>query len=122
MAILFCKFDNLVLNGWTIPWTDAFDLAGEELLDVLYSLDARTQIPGRRHLVQTAAGVEVSMPYGPPRWRGIRDEDDRLVVAINFNMDTGDAWEHADDPGYPVPMTSFAYRIGINYLVYALTH
>ena len=37
-------------------------------------------------------------------------------------MDMGDAWEHADDPYYPVPMTSFAYRVGINYLVYAMTH
>jgi len=62
------------------------------------------------------------MHSGPPGWHGIRDENGRVVVAINFNMDTGDAWEHADDAGYPIPMTSFAYRIGINYLVYALTH
>ena len=44
------------------------------------------------------------------------------MVAVNFNMDMGDAWEHADDPMYPVPMTSLAYRFGINYVVYALTH
>ena len=25
------------------------------------------------------------------------------MVAINFNMDMGDAWEHADDPWYPEP-------------------
>ena len=105
-----------------LPGRAVETLAGDELLDVLYELDARTQIPGRRHLVGGADGVEARMPHGPPRWLGIRDAKGRLVVAINFNMDMGDAWEHADDPAYPVPMTSFAYRVGINYLVYAMTH
>ena len=44
------------------------------------------------------------------------------MVAMNFNMDMGDAWEHADDPGYPVPMTALAYKFGINYVIYAMTH
>lgn len=105
-----------------LPGRRIVDLADDDLLDVLYELDGRTQIPGRRHLVRSADGVEARMPAGPPRWRGIRDDDGRLMVAINFNMDTGDAWEHADDPVYPIAMTSFAYRVGINYLVYALTH
>jgi hypothetical protein len=37
-------------------------------------------------------------------------------------MDIGDAWEHADTPGYPEPMTALAYRFGINYIIYAMTH
>jgi hypothetical protein len=83
-----------------------------ELLHVLYDLDQRTQIPGRGG--QRAGTV--------PRWRGIFDDDGRLVVAINFNMDMGDAWEHADDPWYPEPMTALAYRFAINYLIYTMTH
>jgi hypothetical protein len=34
----------------------------------------------------------------------------------------GDAWEHADDPEYPAEMTGQAYRLGVNYVIYALTH
>ena len=34
----------------------------------------------------------------------------------------GDAWEHADWPQYPEPMTNLAYRFGINYIIYAMTH
>ncbi|MEX2352634.1 MAG: DUF4159 domain-containing protein [Gammaproteobacteria bacterium] len=49
------------------------------------------------------------------------DDDGRLMVAINFNMDLGDAWEHADDAFYPEPLTALAYRIGINYIIYAMT-
>ncbi len=43
------------------------------------------------------------------------------MVLINFNMDLGDAWEHADLPEYPEKFT-VAYRFGINYIVYAMTH
>lgn len=89
------------------------ELAEEhELLHVLYDLNQRTQIPGR-------GGVR---PGNVPHWRGIFDDDDRLMVAINFNMDMGDAWEHADDPGYPEPMTALAYRFAVNYLIYSMTH
>jgi len=44
------------------------------------------------------------------------------MVAINFNMDMGDAWEHADNPNYPNNIASFAYRLGINYVIHAMTH
>ena len=83
-----------------------------ELLHVLYDLDQRTQIPGRGG--QRAGTV--------PHWRGIFDDNNRLMVAINFNMDMGDAWEHADDPWYPEPMTALAYRFAVNYLIYSMTH
>ena len=109
-----------------LPGARITDIApGDPLLHVLYELDQRTQIPGRRHLIggtDENGQPRVRMPGGAARWRALRDADGRLAVAINFNMDMGDAWEHADDPGYPVPMTSLAYRFGINYLLYAMTH
>lgn len=92
------------------------------LMNVLYDLDQETQIPGRRHLYRGANGKVEAMLRGPAQWHGIYDENGRLVVAINFNMDMGDAWEHADDPVYPVPMTSLAYRFAVNYVIYAMTH
>ena len=92
------------------------------LMNVLYDLDQGTQIPGRRHLYRAANGNIEAQLWGPAQWYGIHDNDGRLVVAINFNMDMGDAWEHADDPVYPVPMTSLAYRFAVNYIIYAMTH
>jgi hypothetical protein len=83
-----------------------------ELLHVLYDLDQRTQIPGRGG----------QRPGLDPHWRGIFDDEGRIMVAINFNMDMGDAWEHADDPWYPEPMTALAYRFAVNYLIYSMTH
>jgi hypothetical protein len=92
------------------------------LMNILYELDQETQIPGRRHLYRSMDGQVEAHLQGPAEWHGIIDDNGRLVVAINFNMDMGDAWEHADDPYYPVPMTSLAYRFGVNYVIYAMTH
>ena len=85
----------------------------------IYDLDQRIQIPSRQFIY---SGVTWERDGYTPQWRGIYDDDGRLMVAINFNMDIGDAWEHADWPDYPENMTALAYRFGINYLVYAMTH
>jgi hypothetical protein len=37
-------------------------------------------------------------------------------------MDLGDSWEHADDPTYPEQYSALGFRIGVNYLVYSMTH
>lgn len=91
-----------------------------EIFHVHFDLDERVQIPGRQSVLN---GVTWEHPLGVPEyWRGIYDDEGRLVVAINFNMDMGDAWEHADDAFYPEPLTALAYRIGINYIIYSMTH
>ena len=91
----------------------------DEAFHVIYDLDHRIQIPSRMFIY---SGVTWEKGGITPHWRGIYDDDGRLMVAINFNMDIGDAWEHADWPDYPENMTALAYRFGINYLVYAMTH
>ena len=57
-----------------------------------------------------------------PAWQAMYDHKNRMVVAVNFNTDIGDAWEFADVPYYPEAMTTLAYHYGINYLIYAMTH
>ena len=55
-------------------------------------------------------------------YRAILDDHDRVVIAICFNMDLGDAWEWADAPEYPEKYSALALRIGVNYLLYTMTH
>lgn len=90
-----------------------------EAFHILYDLSEREQIPGIRALMNNRTW-EKGGRY--PHWRGIVDDKGRMMVAINFNQDIGDAWEHADDARYPEPLTAQAYRLGINYVVYAMTH
>ena len=92
---------------------------GDPIFNVIYSLKERVQVPGRQYLY---SGVTYERDGIEARWRGIYDEKGRIQVAICFNQDYGDAWEWADLPEYPEKFASLAYRIGINYLVYSMTH
>lgn len=89
------------------------------IFHVLYDLDQKVQVPGRQYL---GSGVTYEADGIEPRWRGVFDDKGRIQVAICHNMDLGDAWEWADTPEYPEKFASLAYRIGINYLVYSMTH
>ena len=57
-----------------------------------------------------------------PHWRAMRDDKGRVMVAINFNNDFGDSWQLADDPRYPEKFSYLGIRLGINYVIYAMTH
>jgi len=98
----------------------------DSVMHVLYDIEEkdRTIIPGSRHLRRgPGGGVQVVLPAGAiPAWRAMYDDRERVVVAVNFNTDVGDAWEFADVPYYPEAMTALAYRYGINYIVYSMTH
>lgn len=57
-----------------------------------------------------------------PHYMGIQNEKGRLVAFIARNCDLGDAWEWIDDPRYPLKYGLAAYRVGINVIIYAMTH
>jgi hypothetical protein len=110
-----------------LPGRSISDIApGDSVMHVLYDIEEkdRTFIPGTRHLRMGAGGnVIVQQPLGTsPAWRALSDDRNRMMVAINYNTDVGDAWEYADAPQYPERMTALAYRYGINYIIYAMTH
>jgi hypothetical protein len=44
------------------------------------------------------------------------------MVAFTLNSDFGDSWEFLDDPRYPVKYTVFGTKLGVNYVIYAMTH
>ena len=91
----------------------------DAVFHTLYDLDERFQVPGLQFLY---TGRVYEMDGVEPHWRGIYDEKGRLLVIINFNMDLGDSWEHADFPPYPEKYTALGYRLGINYIIYDMTH
>ena len=66
--------------------------------------------------------IESNSSRQTPAWRAILDDDNRVIVMINWNVDLGDAWEHADMEEYASAHTSTAYRLGVNYMIYSLTH
>jgi len=57
-----------------------------------------------------------------PYYMGIEDKHGRLVAFIARNCDLGDAWEWINDPRYPVKYGLPAYKVGINVVIYAMSH
>jgi len=97
-----------------IPNSDA-------IFHTVYDLDDRFQVPGAQYL-ETGLTYERGETGKIPHWRGIYDSRRRLIAVFCHNMDLGDAWEHSDNPAYPEKWASLAYRIGMNYFIYDLTH
>ena len=91
----------------------------DEIFHVLYDLGQRFQVPGEQY-VNTGRTYEKDGYVA--KWRAIRDAKGRIMVAICHNMHLGDAWEWADMPEYPENFASMAYRVGLNYVVYGMTH
>jgi hypothetical protein len=93
--------------------------ADDAVFHVAYDLDEHVQIPGIQSLY---SGRNYEKDGFTPHWRGVYDDEGRLMVMVNFNMDLGDAWEHADVPEYSLLYTTRAYKYAINYILYAMTH
>jgi len=69
--------------------------------------------------------LDVNPIYGPyytPEFWGMEDKDGRLMMIINYNYDVSDYWQFSDDPFRPIEETNDAYKFGVNYIMYALTH
>jgi hypothetical protein len=94
----------------------------DPIFHTLFDLQERFQVPGSYNYFETGLTYEAGETGKVPHWRCIRDDKGRVMVAICHNMDLGDGWENSDDPKYAEKWSSLAYRIGMNYFVYDLTH
>src|SRR6202790_305740 len=91
----------------------------DAIFHTIYDLDDRYQVPGQRYV---RTGQTAKCQGCPALWGGIYDDKGRLMVAMTFDSDLGDSWEWADYPEYPEKFSALGIRIGVNYIVYAMTH
>jgi Domain of unknown function (DUF4159) len=91
----------------------------EGILHTAYDLKERYQVPGARYRY---TGVTYKCDGCPPAWKGVHDDTGRVVAAVVFDSDLGDSWEWADDPSYEERFSALGIRIGVNYVLYGLTH
>jgi hypothetical protein len=55
--------------------------------------------------------------------RAISDRHGRIMVLMTHNTDLGDSWEReGEDPGYFYQFSPSGYAVGLNVLLYTLTH
>lgn len=91
----------------------------DSIFHTVYDLNERYQIPGQWAIRR---GNMYREDGEVPHWMGIYDDHGRVMVAITFNNDVGDSWEWADDPSYPEKFSALGLRLGVNYVMYAMTH
>src|SRR5438552_4153397 len=113
----FLRGMRMVLPADKYPISDLTD--NDEIFHVLYDIGKRFQVPGEQFVV---TGRTYEKDGYVPKWRAIRDDKGRIMVTICHNMHLGDAWEWADDAQYPEPFASMAFRVGIDYVMYSMTH
>ena len=68
--------------------------------------------------------LDVRSPYGylRPEFLGMQDKHGRLMMIVNYNNDVSDYWQWSNDAFAPIDDTNTAYKFGVNYAFYALTH
>ena len=104
-----------------LPGYEIVDLTLDHpIFTAFYEIEEILQVPNVNNGIR--GGPTHQSDGYVPMFKGIHDETGRLMVAINWNTDLGDAWEWADNPYYPLKYSTFAYEMGVNMIVYAMSH
>jgi hypothetical protein len=100
------------------PERELVDIPNDDpIFHTFFNLDNRFQVPGADHL-RTGHKKDGYVAH----WKGIYDDKGRIMVAFSLNSDIGDSWEFLDDPRYPAKFSVMGTQIGVNYVLYAMTH
>jgi hypothetical protein len=104
-----------------LPEYEIVDLTLDHpIFTTFYEIEEILQVPNVGN--GTRGGPTYERDGFIPMVRGIHDDNGRLMVIINWNTDLGDAWEWADNPYYPLKYSTYAYEMGVNFIVYAMSH
>ena len=112
-AVFAAGIQRIIPNGHFVELS-----TDDQIMHTAYDINELYQVSGLNIL----SGQPAERGGIVPHWRGVVDEKGRIVVAIDFNMDVGDSWEWADYPPYPEKLSSLGMRMGVNYVIYSMTH
>jgi len=117
----FIIFDDFAGRHW-LNFEEKWRTAFPDLMPV--RLDASHPIFDSFFRVESLDMTHPNFGLQSEFWGAYEDNDPtkRLVMIANFNNDIGDYMEFSDQGLLPVPLTNEAYKLAVNYVVYALTH
>jgi hypothetical protein len=91
------------------------------IFNEFFTVERLKQVPSIAYLINPGH-ITWEQDGFVPQCKGIWDKEGRLAVVINHNTDLGDAYQWMDIPEYPYEFSSYAYRVAVNTIVYALSH
>jgi hypothetical protein len=98
-----------------LPNAKWVELTGKEpIFDSFFKIDLK-------------AAVSSTSAYGtrPPSYWGIYEDNDpkkRLMLIANVDNDIGESWQYSASGFVPIAAANEIYKLGVNYVIYALTH
>jgi hypothetical protein len=96
-------------------------LPGARLLD----LEASQPIFNTFYQIKDLNNFPQAYNSGHPVFRGVYEDNDRskrLMIMVNYNTDISQYWEWSGRGFRPFDDTNEAYKLGVNYLIYGMTH
>lgn len=90
------------------------------LFHCYFDIDEVVQVPNVGNWIYSRQTAEKG--GWVPHYEAIVGDDGRVLVLIARNTDNGDAWEWIDEPQYALKFGLAAYRLGMNAIVYSMTH
>ena len=117
----FLIFDDFVGNHWynfERRWQEAFPGL------TLVKLDRTHPIFDSFYHIESLEMSHPNYPVQSEFWGAYEDNDPskRLVMIADYNNDIGDYMEWSDEGFLPIGLTNEAYKLAVNYVVYAMTH
>src|SRR5262245_1193395 len=90
-----------------------------------FRLDGTHHIFNAFFLINDINAIVHPMSRIPPVYFGVFEDNDpakRLMVVANFDNDVPEYWEWSGQGLFPFDASNEAYKLGVNYLIYGLTH
>ncbi len=91
----------------------------------LVKLDRTHRIFDAFFRIENIDAIVHPMSHIRPSYYGIFEDNDpsqRLMVVANFDNDVPEYWEWSGQGLFPFDASNEAYKLGVNYMIYGLTH
>ena len=94
------------------------------IMHTLYDVKAIPQVSAIQFWYRSSGSVSERGTDSPHSdFRGIQDRNGRLIVVMTYNTDISDTWEReGENQGYFERFSPDGYAVGVNVVLYALTH
>jgi hypothetical protein len=134
MRAYLLKGGFMIFDDFREDWRGDFDFTHlRQIFSVALPKARWVQLTGKEPIFDSFFRIDLSLTsnstsaYGthPPTYWGIYQDNDpkkRLMVIADVDNDIGDSWQWSASGFEPVTSTNEIYKLGINYVIYALTH
>jgi hypothetical protein len=96
----------------------------DPIFKMMFEVTKIPQVPSIRFWRGTGGGTsERGAESAQAHLGAIRDKEGRIIVVMTHNTDVSDSWEReGEDPGFFYQFSPDGYALGVNVMLYALTH